>query len=197
MKNVIFDLGGVLFARNPKRTTVEFNEFFSFIADKQMPHFWEEYDRGTQTLDQTVETLSRIKGVSQEVCRAYVDDAIAMQEEIAPTAKLIQELKERGYRLYVLSNMSREFIDFLRLRPIYAAFDGEVVSCEEGVVKPEPAIYELLLKRYNLEPSESIFIDDRAANIAVAESLGINAHLFVKAHGEQTCDEIRQKIYNN
>ncbi len=195
MKNVIFDLGGVLFARNPAKTTDDFKSFFSFIADKQMPHFWEEYDRGTQSLDETIEILAKIKDMPSEMCRAYVEDAIAMQEEIAPTAKLVAELSQRGYKLYVLSNMAREFIDFLRLRPIYSAFDGEVVSCEEGTVKPEEAIYRMLLERYNLVAEESLFIDDRAANVAMAESLGINAHLFVKARAEQSCDEIRELLY--
>ena len=47
--------------------------------------------------------------------------------------------------------MSREFIDFLRRTEIYGCFDGEVVSCEEGVVKPEPRIYEILLDRFGLD----------------------------------------------
>ncbi len=195
MKNIIFDLGGVLFARNPHKTTDDFKSFFSFIADKQMPHFWEEYDRGTQSLDETIVTLAEIKNMPVEVCRAYVQDAIDMQEEIAPTATLVEELHQRGYRLYVLSNMSREFIDFLRLRPIYAAFDGEVVSCEEGVVKPEEAIYRLLLERYNLVAEESLFIDDRAANVAQAQALGIHSHLFIKAQAQQSCDAIRDLLY--
>ena len=69
-----------------------------------------------------------------------MEQAIALQEAIEPTERLIADLKAAGYRLYVLSNMSREFIDFLRTKPVYRHFDGEVVSCEEHVVKPEPRI---------------------------------------------------------
>ena len=195
MKSVIFDLGGVLFARNPEKTTEDFKEFFSFIADKQMPHFWEEYDRGTYSLEKTIELLSEIKGLPLEVCRAFVDDAIAMQEEILPTARLVEELHAKGFKLYVLSNMSREFIDFLRLRPVYACFDGEVVSCEEHVVKPEPEIYKILLERYNLDAENSLFIDDRPANLVAAEAFGISTHLFVKREAEKSCDEIRKILY--
>ncbi|MFQ7503442.1 MAG: HAD-IA family hydrolase [Alistipes finegoldii] len=60
---------------------------------------------------------------------------------------------------------------------VYRLFDGEVVSCEEGTVKPEPRIYEILLERYGLDPAETLFIDDRAANIAAAEGLGIAGYL--------------------
>ena len=85
-----------------------------------------------------------------------------------PTERLVGDLKAAGYRLYVLSNMSREFIDFLRRFPVYGLFDGEVVSCEEHTVKPEPRIYEILLERYGLTPSETLFIDDREMNIEAA-----------------------------
>ena len=81
---------------------------------------------------------------------------------------MIRDLKRAGYRLYVLSNMSREFIDFLRRTEIYGCFDGEVVSCEEGVVKPEPRIYEILLDRFGLDPAETLFIDDRRSNLEAA-----------------------------
>lgn len=61
--------------------------------------------------------------------------------------------------------MSREFIDFLRKMPVYRCFDGEVISCEEQVVKPEPEIYRRLLDRYSLDPAETLFIDDRPVNL--------------------------------
>ena len=69
--------------------------------------------------------------------------------------------------------MSREFIDFLRRTEIYGCFDGEVVSCEEGVVKPEPRIYEILLDRFGLDPAETLFIDDRRSNLEAAAAFGI------------------------
>ncbi len=196
MKNIIFDLGGVLFHRNPESTSTELIEFFSFIADKQMPHFWEEYDRGTQTMDQTIDTLVEIKGCSREKCVRLVWESIQIQEEIEATANLIRDLKARGYKLYVLSNMSKEYIKFLRQREIYALFDGDVVSCEEQTVKPEARIYEILLERFNLDPCETIFIDDRAANLVVAQTLGINTHLFEKFRSEDCCQDIRKKIYS-
>ena len=194
MKNIVFDLGGVLFARDKHKCTPEFIDFFRFIRTDPMPDFWVEYDRGTLTLDQVIDALCALHGCTPEVARAYVREAIDRQEPVRATERLVGELKRAGYRLYVLSNMSREFIDFLRRADVYALFDGEVVSCEEGTVKPEPRIYRILLDRYGLDPAETLFIDDRAANIAAAREAGIDGFLFDPHDPEASCDALRQRL---
>uniref|UniRef100_UPI0040571598 HAD family hydrolase n=1 Tax=Alistipes sp. TaxID=1872444 RepID=UPI0040571598 len=194
MKNIVFDLGGVLFRRDPKKCTPDFIDFFAFVRFPQMPKFWEEYDRGTLSMEEVKELLCREKQVDRATCDRYVEEAILKQEEIRPTAELVADLKRAGYRLYVLSNMSREFIDFLRLKPVYRYFDGEVVSCEELTVKPEERIYRILLERYGLDPQETLFIDDRKANIEAAERLGIHGFLFDHADPEKSCLELRGKL---
>lgn len=194
MKNIVFDLGGVLFARRRSDCTPDFIEFFGFVRQEQIPHFWEEYDRGTSTLDEVAEELCRINGCDRAKCDEYLRQAIDLQRPVEATERLIGDLKTAGYRLYVLSNMSCEFIDFLRRFPVYRNFDGEVVSCEEHTVKPEPRIYEILLERYGLQPDETLFIDDRRANIQAAEALGIHGHLFDAHDPESSCEAIRQKL---
>lgn len=194
MKNIVFDLGGVLFARDKHKCSPEFIDFFRFIRTDPMPDFWVEYDRGTLTLDQVVDALCALYGCTPEVARAYVREAIDRQEPVRATERLVGELKRAGYRLYVLSNMSREFIDFLRRADVYALFDGEVVSCEEGTVKPEPRIYRILLDRYGLDPAQTLFIDDRAANIAAAREAGIDGFLFDPHDPEASCDALRQRL---
>lgn len=194
MKNIVFDLGGVLFARDKHKCSPEFIDFFRFIRTDPMPDFWVEYDRGTLTLDQVVDALCALHGCTPEVARAYLREAIDRQEPVRATERLVGELKRAGYRLYVLSNMSREFIDFLRRADVYALFDGEVVSCEEGTVKPEPRIYRILLDRYGLDPAETLFIDDRAANIAAAREAGIDGFLFDPHDPEASCEALRQRL---
>ena len=194
MKNIIFDLGGVLFRRDPKKCTPDFIEFFAFVRFPKMPLFWEEYDRGTLSLEEVKELLCREKGVDRATCDRYVEEAILKQEEIGPTAELVDDLKAAGYRLYVLSNMSREFIDFLRQKPVYRHFDGEVVSCEEFTVKPEEKIYRILLDRYGLKPEESLFIDDRPANVEAAERLGIRGFHFDHKDPQQSCRQLREML---
>lgn len=194
MKNIVFDLGGVLFARDKSKCTPELLEFFSFLRAPRMPLFWEEYDRGTSTLEEVTATISRMTGRPVETCAAVLRLAVDLQEPVKPTERLVGDLKAAGYRLYVLSNMSREFIDFLRRFPVYGLFDGEVVSCEEGVVKPEPEIYRRLLGRYGLDPAQTLFIDDRPANIAAAAALGIRGQLFDHSAPAATCDLLRRRL---
>lgn len=195
MKNIVFDLGGVVFWRNPKKCTQEFLDFFAFVRETPMPHFWNEYDRGTLSLDEVMEHLMARSGFSREKCVNFVQRAIDMQEPIRPTEELIKALKADGrYRLFVLSNMSHEFIDFLRRVPVYRHFDGEVVSCEEGICKPEPEIYRLLLERYALDPAETLFIDDRPENVEAAEREGIVGYHYNRRDEQGTCDTLRKML---
>ena len=195
MKNIVFDLGGVVFWRNPKKCTQEFLDFFAFVRETPMPHFWNEYDRGTLSLDEVMEHLMARSGFSREKCVDFVQRAIDMQEAIRPTEELIKALKADGrYRLFVLSNMSHEFIEFLRRVPVYRHFDGEVVSCEEGICKPEPEIYRLLLERYALAPAETLFIDDRPENVEAAEREGIVGFHYTRRDEQGTCDTLRKML---
>ena len=146
MKNIVFDLGGVVFHRDPEKVSSELIEFFSFVAASKMPRFWVEYDRGTLTYDEVLDELSREKNC----------------------------------------------FDFLRKTEIYRAFDGEVVSCEERVVKPEDRIYEILLQRYGLKPEETLFIDDRRGNLEAAARFGIATFHF--GEPAQSCERLRRLL---
>lgn len=191
MKSIVFDLGGVVFARDPEKCEREFIDFFSFVAREDMPEFWVDYDRGKASYDDVLDALCRYHGCPREVAERHMRTAIGMQEEISWTRELIKELKAAGYGLYVLSNMSREFIEFLRRFEVYSYFDGEVISCEEHVVKPEKRIFEILLSRYGLVPDETLFVDDRKGNVEAAESMGIHAFLFDYRNPRESCGRLR------
>ena len=192
MKNVVFDLGRVVFAQDPAKSTAEFKQFFSYVSLTPMPQFWTDYDMGVLSFDQVAEELAAYRGVEPDFAREMITIAIGKQETIRPTEKLIDELKAAGYKLYVLSNMSREFIDFLRKQKVYENFDGDVVSCEVGIVKPMPEIYDLLLKRFELDPAETIFIDDRKENVDAAAAKGIATFHFDRNDYEGSCERLRE-----
>ena len=194
IENVIFDLGGVLFERDKTKYTPEFYEFFSFIRNEQLPLFWNEYDQGKRTLEEVTRILAQHKGVSFETANAFVQQSITAQQTVASTEALVGELKKAGYKLYVLSNMAREFIDFLHTFAVYGLFDGEVVSCEEGVSKPDARIYEILLSRYGLDPAHTLFTDDRPSNLRGAEKLGIQTLPFDYDHPERTCEALKMRL---
>ena len=189
-KSIIFDLGGVVVERDARKCTREFIEFFDYIHYNPMPSFWMEYDRGNITFDEVKLALADFRGVTLEFCTEYIDKTITTQEEVLPTKELIERLKGAGYKLYVLSNMAREYIEYIRTLPVYDNFDGEVISSSEGCVKPEGQIYNILLERYALNPRESLFIDDRAANVTTAQSLGIDSVLFNPRDPAESCAEI-------
>lgn len=90
--------------------------------------------------------------------------------------RLLSELKTAGHRVLALTNFSSETFPLAQRKyPFLQVFEGIVVSGEEGLIKPDPAIYELLFARYAVDPKRSVFIDDSAANIATARQLGMQA----------------------
>lgn len=121
--------------------------------------------------------------------------AISLQEEVEPTVQLIKELKEQGYKLYVLSNMSKEYIEFLRKLPVFDYFDDQVVSCEINLGKPDKKVYEYLLSHCNLDAAETIFIDDRYDNVEAAAELGITPFHFDRRNPKEACEALRKVIY--
>ena len=193
-KNIVFDLGGVLFARDPRKFEPEFIKFFSYIMLPKMPKFWEDYDRGVVTYDQVLTSLAEYNSCDRELAEKNLRRSILTQEAIPATTALIEELKTTELKLYVLSNMSLEFIEFLRQQSVYRHFDGEVVSCQEHVVKPEPEIYAILEQRYGIDPSETLFIDDRRANVDTAIERGWDGYHFDAHDPQKSCDELRKII---
>ena len=93
LKNIVFDLGGVVFARDPRKFEPEFIKFFSYIMLPQMPRFWEEYDRGVVTYEQVVDDLANYNNCDRELADKNLRRSILTQEEIVATKALIADLK--------------------------------------------------------------------------------------------------------
>ena len=193
LKNIVFDLGGVVVARDRHKVSQEFADFFAFVQCTPMPEFWVDYDRGTKTRAEVEQIMAEIKGCPVERCREAMAAAIDVQAPVLCTEQLIAELKQRGYRLLVLSNMSSDFIERIRRFDVYRQFEGDVVSCEEQTVKPEAEIYRRLLDRFALNPAETLFIDDREANLRAAEQFGISTFHFTEPR-EESCDRLRELL---
>lgn len=199
LKNIVFDLGGVVVAHNERSFAEKLGEFFSFVFGPDMkcvPSFWVDYDLGIKSIDETAAAVAEYRNCSPELAKEHMLYAISLQEEVEPTVRLIRELKERGYGLYVLSNMSKEYIEFLRKLPVFELFDQQVVSCEIHLGKPDLKIYQYLLDHCNLDPAETIFIDDRIDNVEVAAKLGITPFHFDRRNPEEACNNLRNVIYN-
>ena len=192
MKNIVFDLAGVVVARNQERCPQYIMDYFYFInSGEALPEFWDDYDRGTRDIDSVAQCLAEFRGSDFDTAKSMMLAAITYQEVVAATEQLIVDLKAAGYRLFVLSNMSKDYIEFLRKMSVFQHFEGEIVSCEVGLIKPEREIYNLLLDRYNLVPEQTMFIDDRKPNVDAAAEVGINPFHFDRNDPEKSCEQLR------
>ncbi len=191
IKNIIFDLGGVVAGRNKSKCPAEINEFFSFLSEEneKFPRCWVEFDRGIFSQNQVAEGLAKLTDCSCSVCNDYINRAIQALDVFPYTEQLIQELAADGYRLFVLSNMSREFYTQLLTFDVFRYFHGQVISCYEHLVKPDPEFYKLILNRFKLVPEATLFVDDKLKNVEAAAALNIQTLHFTDP--VQSCDDIR------
>lgn len=175
IKNAIFDLGGVVLGRDFKRLGEVLGNTFAFIsADEAFPEYWSEFDRGTYTREEVTKMLAEDYNLTYEDADDQVQKLLELLQPIPETEALIRELKEKGIKCYILSNMSKEFYAEISKFPVFDLFDGAVVSYRERVNKPSKEIYEIILSRYGLEPSETVFADDKVANTDAASEFGIH-----------------------
>lgn len=175
----IFDLGGVLLDWNPRylyRKLFDGDEAAveAFLADV-CTHEWNLRQDAGRSFAEAVEALMPRHADQRsliEAWRARFDEMIP--GAIEGTVEILRELKARGVPLYALTNFSAETFASQRGRFDFLAwFDGIVVSGEEGMIKPDPRIFELLLSRHRVAARDAVFIDDMPANAAAATALGI------------------------
>ena len=103
------------------------------------------------------------------------------------TLALMERLEERQVPLYAITNFSAEKYAEARVRfPFFDRFRGVIVSGREQILKPDTAIFDLLLNRYDLRAADCLFIDDSVANVAGARSAGMRVHHFRDAKGLET-----------
>jgi epoxide hydrolase-like predicted phosphatase len=180
---IIFDLGNVVIGWDPYRVyrpLLESDEAIGAFFDEVGFAEWNvEQDRGRPWSEAVAELSSRFPH-RRELIHAFYDrwdDSIT--GIIEGTVDIIRRLRDRGLQLIGLTNWSGE--TFARTRPrydVFALFDDIVVSGAVGLIKPDPAIFDLTLKRAGRRPSECLFIDDSKVNVAAAAELGLDAILF-------------------
>lgn len=178
IKNIIFDFGGVVMDWDPRY-------FFKdhFNDDEKMEHFlkniatdeWNaEQDRGRTLAEGTEIQVAKHPEWEKEI-RAYYDNWTTMlKSDIPHNVEVLRKLEHSKYELFGLTNWSAETFPYaLENYDFFNIFEGKiVVSGTEKLIKPDPAIWEVLLNRYQIKAEESVFIDDNAKNIEVAKSLG-------------------------
>ena len=185
---VVFDIGRVLYDWNLRYLfekliddPAELDHFLATVVTEQW-HF--QSDAGRPLAEMMAELKSRFPQHA-----ALIDTYRDRFEETLPhpipgTHEIVRRLAERGVPLYGLTNLGAEF--WTRLRGGWAIFDlfaDVVVSGEERVVKPDPAIFAIAERRFGHPAEELFFTDDNPANVTAARARGWQAHLFEGAAG--------------
>ncbi len=136
--------------------------------------------------------MSRFTGRTYAECWDFMEYIKHFLVNIPETEALIRELAGEGYRLFCLSNMSAEYYDYMKDRDVFRLLEGHLISAHEKVIKPEEAIYQLLLERYGLKAEETLFIDDLKPNVEAAERLGIRTVHFTDRN--KGVREVRERL---
>lgn len=195
LKNVVFDFGNVIVKFNPDEILYHYNLtpkehdilLKTIFASKE----WLEIDAGTLTEKQATDIfISKVPSDLQDKVRQIMKTWPENTEFIRPILHLIKELKEKGYKVFGLSNTGMYFANFIKNSELGTYFDGYVLSAQEKLVKPDAAIYQKLFSQYNLKPDECLFIDDLPKNIEGAEKVGMHGFVF----NGKNIKELRKKI---
>ena len=183
MTNVVFDLGAVLIDWNPRHLyRAVFNDDAKmewFLANVCHGDWNLAQDKGRSFDDGVMEATARHPSYAREIA-LYRDRWMDMiNGSIDGTVDILQELHYRGTPLYAITNWNGDTYRATETRfPFLQLFRDIVVSGDEKLLKPEPAIFELLARRNGIRLDQSIFIDDSLKNVKGAEAVGMAGHHF-------------------
>lgn len=184
---VIFDVGNVLYGWDPDAFLVtqlgDDEARLRFVEDTDL-YAWHETLDGGRAAGEAVAELSEKFPQYAELISAWSDRfGETITGPVPGVHELVEALDERGVPLFAITNFSADFWAPFRGREaaFFDRFWDIVVSGEEKLLKPDPAVYFLALDRFRLRPAEALFVDDRAINVAAAEAVGMKAHLFIDA----------------
>lgn len=181
--NVVFDLGNVLLRWDPRflfRTIFADEARMEWFLAEVCNHDWnQQQDRGRSFAAGVAEATARHPDLAEAIAAYHHRWHETLPHAIDGSVAILEELDRRGAALYALTNWNGDkFRETLPRFGFLRRFRDIVVSGDEGLVKPDPAIYRRLLDRNRLAAGECLFIDDSPANVAGAEAVGMRAHHF-------------------
>ena len=193
VKNVIFDLGGVLIDWNPEYlySKIFYDQYdeMRYFLEHICTYEWNcEQDAG-RTFGEAVRILTEQYPDYAALIRAYDNRWDEMLgDAFSEVVDLLKQVKTNGWPLYALTNWSAEKFPVAYERfPFLSLFDGILVSGEVMLKKPDLKIFKLMLDKYNLNAGETLFIDDSKANIDAAENLQFITHHYTTPASLRSC----------
>ena len=172
----LFDLGGVFFDWDPNHfyknvfENIEEREFF--LVEVCNDQWNVKQDAGRSIAEAELELIPKFPHYEKEIKMYYKNHRKMIRGVFEESIDILKKLKDKNYECYVLSNWSAEtFLGMTDDYPFLKLFDGLLISGEDKLMKPDSAIYELAKNRFNLNPEETIFIDDKLENIDAAQKM--------------------------
>lgn len=186
IKNIIFDMGGVLIDYAPEKTAYKyFDKETAEIALKVIfrNQLWSDRDRGIINSDEIMDLIrDKIPSHALEQIDKMVHNYYPYMPPFEKMYDVVKALKDNGYGIYLLSNAARDFYENKKDIPALSLFDGYLISADYKLLKPEKEIYQALFERFDLKPEECYFIDDVQKNIDGAKAAGMDGHCYY--HGD-------------
>ncbi len=186
IKNIIFDIGGVI-------VDYKFGDYVERLGlDKKITKvlntkvlytpLWDEFSKGLISAEEfLMETKKQVPEYTQYVDMLWkVENLRKMIPPFTKTLNLIKRLKEKGYKLFIISDMEEYTIRYLKteIEGFEDLFDDIIYSCRVGLFKKDGDVFDLAIKRFAINPEESIFIDDVQRNLDQAQKRNINTFHF-------------------
>ena len=184
IRNLIFDFGQVIIRFEPDYMVAPYvssPEDAALLAPILFDRlYWERLDEGTISDEETLAAVrARLPERLWEAAEKAYWNWIYNIPEIEGMTELVQRVKEKyGVGVYLLSNISQYFVSHRAEIPALAHFDGCVFSSDLQLIKPDARIFDHVCRKFDLDPSETLFIDDNQANIAGARAFGLQGYVF-------------------
>jgi 2-haloacid dehalogenase len=184
---VVFDVGNVLYGWDPDsflvRQVADDEARLRFIEEADFYAWHETLDGGRPYAEAAAELEEKFPQYAALIAAWSDRIGETISGPVPGVHEIVAELDAAGVPLFGITNFSADFWPPFRAREeaFFARFRDIVVSGEEKLLKPDPAIYYLALDRFRLRPAEALFVDDRAINVEGALAVGMKAHLFTDA----------------
>ena len=176
VKKFLFDLGNVFFDWNPERVLkpmfADDERMNFFINNISFPLLDTRCDAGIKIEVAVNDAIKKFPDFEKEIKLYYPNHGNMVGGFFQKTVDIFYKVRELNYPCYILSNWSAETYEGMEDQyPFLKEFDGKIISGRDFLIKPDPAIYELAISRFDLIPEETLFIDDRLDNIQAAQNL--------------------------
>lgn len=179
LKNIIFDIGGILFDDSKENINKVLKENGERIYKKAYSGNFKKCLLGEMTVSDHIESLKNDMDYEQINYVLNKNNLNRSYPLLEKNFKYIASLKDQGYDLYLLSNITEESYSYVKDKiGIDKIFKGGIYSYQEHFMKPDMKIYELIIKKYKLKKEETIFFDDKEKKVIAANQFGIKSEKF-------------------